>query len=152
METIELDDFVLEPFDSDNMDHRYISVVLDNDVSFHDYVGETNYLIENAKSKQENGHRDCVYIIKNNDDYLGLITLITLNGKPYLAMGIIPNKQGYHFGKNVLKEYIEYLFREYPEYDKIFSSINPQNEKSINNVLKLGFNKVSYTEYVKTRE
>ena len=152
MDIIKLGSFTLEPFDYDNMGHRYVSVVLDNDVSFHDYVGECQYLVENAKIRQESGLNDQVYVVKNNEEYIGILSLIILHGNPYLTIGVIPERQGCHYGKNILKEYIEYLFLEYPEYGEVFASIHPKNERSINNVLKLGFVSVSQTKYVKTRE
>lgn len=150
--TIELDDFILESFDENNMMHRYISVLLDNDDDFHDYVGETQYLVDSARLKEEKGLNDRVYIVKNNDDYLGIVGLITLDGKPYLTIGIIPERQGLHFGKNIMREYIEYLFRVYSEYSEVYVSVHPKNKRSINNVLKLGFRQVSKTKYVKTRD
>ncbi len=151
MEEVALEDFILEPFDNENMMHRFVSVLLDNDSAFHDYVGETQYLVESAHKKQEKGLRDSVYVARCKKEYLGIISLIILHNDPYIAMGIIPEKRGHHYGSNVLKEYIEYLFREYPEYDAVFASIIPKNEKSINNVLKLGFNQVTQTKYVKSR-
>lgn len=149
---IELGDFILEPYDINNIHHRYVSVVLDNDDDFRDYVGETQYLVDNAKMKQERGFNDCIYIVRRESDYLGMISLIILDGKPYLTIGIIPERRGMHYGKNILKEYIEYIFHEYPEYYQVFVSINPHNEKSINNCLKLGFVQEINTKYVKTRE
>lgn len=150
--TIEFGDFILEPFDEDNIMHRYISVVLDNDKDFHDYVGETKVLVDNAKYKHEKGFNDCVYVVRCDDDYLGIISLIILDDNPYLAIGVIPERQGLHFGKNIMMEYIEYIFQTYSEYKEIFTSIHPENEKSINNVLKLGFKQLTKTRYVKTRD
>ena len=149
---IEIGDFVLEPYDIDNINHRCVSVVLDNDDDFRDYVGETQYLVDNARIKQDRGFNDQTFIIRNKNDYLGILSLIILDGKPYLTIGIIPERQGMHYGKNVLREYIEYIFHEYPDYYQIFVSINPHNEKSINNCLKLGFVQETKTKYVKTRD
>lgn len=142
---------ILEVFDYGNMDHRSISILLDNDDDFHDYVGETQYLIERAKMKEEKGKQDRVYAVKSGEEYLGIICLITLDDSPYLAMGIIPKMQGKHYGYNLLREYIAYIFNEYHIYDTAFASIYPKNKKSINNVLKLGFEQVSQTKYAKKR-
>lgn len=152
MEVIELDSFFLEQFNVDDMMHRNVSVLLDNDSDFHDYVGETQDLVESAIKKQEKGLNDRVYVVRNKEGYIGIISLIILEDKPYIAMGIVPEKKGRHFGKNLLKEYIEYIFSVYPDYGEICSTIDPENEISINNVLKLGFNQVSRTKYVKSRE
>lgn len=148
MERIELEDFTLEVFDYENMDHRFITVVLDNDVDFHDYVGETQFLIESVKEK---GKQDRLYVVKRGEEYLGIISLITLDDKPYLTVGIIPEMRRKHYGYNLLREYIDYLFNEYYDYDTIFASVYPKNRASINNVLKLGFSQVSKTKYAKKR-
>lgn len=147
MEKIELSDFTLEAFDYENYNHRNIAVILDNDPDFHDYVGEMKYLVENVRMKREYE----VYVIKNQDIYIGIISLITLINKPYLTIGIIPEMQRRYYGYNVLKEYIEFLFDNYPNYESIYASINPNNIKSVNNMLKLGFVSTSSTNYQKRR-
>lgn len=140
LERIELEDFTLEVFDYDNINHRFVTVVLDNDDDFHDYVGETQYLIESAKIKEKKGKRDRVYVVKHEEKYLGIICLIILDDKPYFAIAIIPGMRRQHYGYNLLREYIDYLFNEYHDYDTVFASVYPKNKASINNVLKLGLN------------
>lgn len=141
----------VEKYDEDNFDHKYVTVLLDNDADFHKYVGDTYYLLKNTKEKQALGYDDEIYIAYANQDPIGLVELRILDDKPYISISIIPESRGYHYGKVLFSHFIEYLFQLHSEYEEVYASINPENIISINNVLSLGFNRLNQTKYVKKR-
>ncbi len=51
LECVIMEDITIEKYDQDNFEHKYITVLLDNDASFHKYVGDTFYLIANMQEK-----------------------------------------------------------------------------------------------------
>ena len=127
-------------------------VLLDNDETFRKFMGESSYLFQNMQEKQDLGFDDQIYIAYVGMEPIGLIELRILNREPYINIGIIPEKRGKHYGKLLLSYFVEYLFKLHSKYASLYTSINPQNYISINNVLSLGFKQVNKTKYVKKRD
>lgn len=147
METI-----TIEKYDKDSFEHRYVTVLLDNDYDFHKYVGDIFHLLKNMKEKQASGYVDEIYIAYANQEPIGLVELRLLNGHPYISVGIIPKCRGKHYGKRLISYFIAYLFQLHQEFEAIYASINAENHVSINKVLSLGFERLSKTKYVKRRD
>ncbi len=147
-----MEEITIEKYDESKYDHRYVSIILDNDADFHRYVGDTYFLIKNMQEKQERGFADQIYIAYANEQAIGLVELRILEGHPYISIGIIPEKRGHHYGRKLFLFFIEYLFLIHQEFENIYASVNPQNIASIKSVLSVGFARVNHTKYVKKRD
>lgn len=142
----------IEKYDQTNYDHKYVIVTLGNDDDFNKYVGDIYHLIENVEEKRKKGQNDQLYIAYDGELPIGMVELRILEGLPYINIGIITEYRGYHYGRMLFSYFVDYLYALNREYDILYASINPQNKTSIDNVLSLGFQRVSHTKYAKKRE
>ena len=147
-----MEEIKIEKYDANKFEHKYISVVLDNDDDFQKYVGDTYYLVQNMQKKQELGYNDQIYIAFVGTSPIGLVELRILDDLPYISIGIIPESRGHHYGRILFSYFTEYLFHIHQEYENIYASVNPQNITSIKNILSSGFERINHTKYVKKRD
>lgn len=146
-----MENIMIKKYDENNLDHKYITVSLDNDEQFHKFVGDTYYLIADMEKNKQLGLDDQIYIAYVDDEPIGLLEHNTLNDNLFIKIGIIPSKRGNHYGQRILAYFINYLFAYYPNLKEIYFSINPQNTAIIKTFLSLGFKSVNKFKYVKER-
>lgn len=148
MKTLQLDNFTLEPYSKNNIDHRSVVITLGNDQATKKYLGDLDYMIERIRQRRLENFVDEAYVVYYGGDYpIGILSLSVLEGKYEISIGILPEYRGQHLASLLLSEFTELTFEMYPELESISTQINPSNEGSIKSAMLAGYERKNKTEY-----
>lgn len=147
MSNIQLDNFLLEPYRKDNIDHRSVIITLGNDKGTQKYLGDLDYMIERIRQRRLENFVDEIYIAYYNDYPIGLASLSIFDGKYEISVGLLPEYRGQHLAPMLLSEFSEMTFEMYPDLESISIRVNTANESAIKSIDLSGYEKKSSTEY-----
>ncbi len=156
MQTIILDNFVLEKLDLTNNQHLNLISAFDRDETVKKYLYPYKKSFYDLVSKGVSGsdifHN--FYVIRKDNKIVGYIQ-IEAPGETYLRAALLKEERQKGIISELLKELSKYLLTNYKEVNSINAIIRNTNLASINAVKKAGFiNSDSDNEfetYTKTR-
>ena len=96
---------------------------------------------------------DHSFIVKHNENYVGYIKIGAYNEDEksvYLRAAIDKDKRGYSYGKTLLDEITEYIFKNYLKVESIRLKIASDNKPSLMTANACGYEWLRDDFYIKT--
>lgn len=148
---MELDNFFLAEYDSENIDHKTVVIELENDSYAKNYLGNLSYHIERINQRKENNRCNHAYIAYYDDVPVGFISVYLEQEMYQISYGIVPEKRGEYLGALLLQEFSEEMFEEYPEINTLTLLINNLNTGSKKTANLAGYNHISGASHTMKR-
>lgn len=150
---MELDNFYLEKYTTDDYNHRTTIIELENDKDARLYLGNLENWILRMQEKEEIGFRNNAYIAyyKDNPEPIGFISLTKNTERYEISYGIRPKYRGEHLAALLLQEFSETVFNTYSEINELTLNINNLNTPSKKTADLVGFEKETSTRHVQRR-
>lgn len=92
------------------------------------------------------------FLVKHNDVFIGYINISDFNTEEksiYLRAAITQNKRGLSYGKTLLSEITEYVFKKYPQVENIRLKIANDNKASLMTSNSCGYEWLKDDFYIK---
>ncbi len=149
---MELDNFILEKYDPNNVIHKTVLIKLYNDNKSRKYLGNLEYAIENLllRKEEDYSHNDA-YIVFYNERAIGYIALTNKNNIYEIISGLVPEERGYHLGALLLQEFSEKIFETIKDVDKLTLMIDKSNIGSQKTALLAGYEKENGYRFTQKR-
>lgn len=146
--SIKLRHFNFEALDFNNKEHYYIVNRLASEQSVKDYISYDFKNFVKEPKKKEDIVSNGTYIIKKDDDIIGLVGTKELDNHGILElwMALNPSDSGHGNGTKILEEITPYLIEKVDNLNDIKFLINKNNIASKKASLKAGYNYVSTDE------
>jgi predicted transcriptional regulator len=145
---IELDNFILETYNNNDIDHRTTAIELCNDANGKKFLGDVLASIEWVFKKRESNHRNNAYVAFYDNEPVGFASL-SINEDSYeISIGIRPKYRKEYMGALLTQEFSEKILEMYADVNKVTAIINNLNTGSKKMATMAGFiqeNKVRYT-------
>ena len=149
MEFIKLDTLSLFLFDKNNSEDIIFIKELCKDESIKKWFqGITVGLLKN-KNQEFFNHGFIVKEANNYIGYLGIGSYNELDLSVYLRAAIIKEKRGFSYGKILLTEITEYIFKTYDQIESIRLKISKENNASLMTANACGYVWLSDDTYIK---
>lgn len=152
---MELNNFILEEYDSNNYYHKSTVILLENDDEAWKYLGCIEDIIAEIKNNSLENPYDNFYIVyqKGEIEPFGIIifNFFKTSNIYSISYGILPKYRGMKLSSILLSEFTEYIFEQYQEIEEISLQINKSNIISMKTASRSGYVKKYGTKYVKTR-
>ncbi len=149
MTYIQLESLSLHTFDKSNRQQlEFIKQLCHDETIKKRFQGITIGLLNNPKNEFFNHG----FLVANNNIYIGYIGIGNYdveNKRVYLKSAIDKNKRGNSYGKTLLNEITEYIFKNYP-IETINLKIANDNIVSIKTALSCGYQLLETEFYYKT--
>lgn len=149
MTYIQLENLSLHTFDKSNRKQlEFIKQLCHDETIKKRFQGITVGLLNNPKNEFFNHG----FLVVDNNTYIGYIGIGNYdkqNNQVYLKAAIDKNKRGNSYGKKLLHEITEYIFKNYP-IESINLKIANDNIASIKTALSCGYQSLEKEFYYKT--
>lgn len=148
---MKLDNFNLEEYDNNNLEHRTVITELCNDNESRLYLGDLFYTISAINRRKEDSFINYSFIAYKNENAVGYISITTKEEMFEVSYGITPKYRGEHLGALLLQEFSEKVFEDFKNIDELTLMINNLNTGSKKTALLAGYDKVTSTKYTQKR-
>ncbi len=140
---IKLDNFYLEEFNKDNLEHLEVIRQLNKDQNSKKYLGDIFYAIKKIDLRKENyiDKFNHAFIAYYNSYPVGYISLSYIEEDYQISCGILNQYRKQHLASLLISEFSDYLLNSNYDINKIIAVIDKENTAS-----KMAANLAGYSE------
>ena len=147
-----LNNFILEEYDKNNVEHNNVLKKLGNDLKTQRYLGDLKIFYEFLFQNKKNGLLSNFYIAYFHYDAIGIITINEYTCSFELAYAILPEYRRQNFGVLLLKEFSLELLKRFGRINKLTLRINTNNIGSRKVALLAGYERDLGSRYCLKRK
>lgn len=148
---MQLDNFDLEEYDRNNIEHKTVVIELENDKNGKQYLGNIEYQVDAINIRREEDMANRTYIAYYDMKPVGYISLTHKKDLYEISYGIRPKCQGERLGALLLQEFSEKVFEDYEKIDELTLMINTQNTSSKKTAELAGYTQETSTRHSQRR-
>ena len=103
-------------------------------------------------SNKNNVFFDHSFLVSHNNEFIGYINIGKFNNEEksiYLRAAVDKEKRGFGYGKTILQEITEYIFKNYPQVESIRLKIASDNKASLMTANSCGYQWLENDFYIK---
>lgn len=144
---INLNNFILQEYNYNNIDHRSVVIEFTNDKESSKYLGDLFYSIEEINKRKNNNNINFAFVVYRKNIPVGYISIITKESIYEISYGIIPRYRSNGLGTLLLQEFSDYLFHKYTYIDQLSLIIAKDNIISKKTAISAGYYQENKNKY-----